>query len=84
MGVSCARKWPKKTGLRRTPAVEAQWPIFIEAAAVWAEISSVVREAYAEMAVTTNLTARDMFIRGYISGTLRYYWPVDELPEIAD
>lgn len=81
-GVSCARKWPKKPTGRRTPEVEAQWPVFQEAAALWAEISSVVRDAYEEMALATNLTAKDMFFRGYISGTLRYYYPVDELSEI--
>lgn len=78
MGVPCARKWPKSPGHRRTPEVEAQWAIFKEAVALWDQISPEVRQAYEEMAVTTNLTARDMFIRGYISGTLRYYVPPDE------
>jgi len=80
-GLNCVRRWPRSPGHRRTPEVEAQWPVFKEAVALWAEISSVVRDAYAEMAVTTDLTPRDMFTRGYISGILRYYWPVDELSE---
>ncbi|MBA7588906.1 hypothetical protein ES708_30977 [subsurface metagenome] len=84
MGVPCARRWPRSPGHRRTPEVEAQWAVFKEAAALWPQISPEVRQAYAEMAVTTDLTARDMLTRGYISGTLRYYQPVDELPEIAD
>ncbi len=83
-GLICVREWPKSPGHRRTPEVEAQWAVFKEAAALWPQISPEVRQAYAEMAVTTDLTARDMLTRGYISGTLRYYRPVDELPEIAD
>lgn len=84
MGLSCARKWPKKTTKTRTPEVQAQWPIFQQAVALWDEISSVVKQAYEEMALHTNLTARDMFIRGYISGNLRFYYLPDELSDINE
>ena len=81
MGVPCARKWPRSQGKSQTPASIAQWPIFSNAAKLWKELSPEVRQAYEDMAVTTNLTGKDMFFRGYISGTLRYYVPVDELEE---
>jgi len=80
MGVPCARRWPRKPSQARSAPVRAQWPIFTRAVELWAEISSDLRQAYEDMAVSTNLTARDMFIKGYISGTLKYYTPPDELP----
>lgn len=79
MGIPCARAWPKSPGKRRSPPVMAQWQIFKQAAQLWRELSPVVRQAYEDMAKATNLTGKDMFFRGYISGTLRYYVPVDEL-----
>lgn len=81
MGIPCARSWPKSPGKRRSPSVTAQWPVFQNAARLWRELSPGVRKTYEDMAVTTNLTAKDIFFRGYISGTLRYYIPVDELQE---
>lgn len=45
------------------------------------EVSPVVRQAYQDMVGTTNLTWKDMFYRGYLAGTLRYFFPVDELEE---
>jgi len=81
MGVPCARAWPKKPSQIRNANVRAQWPVFTTAAKLWREISPELRQAYEQMTVGTNLTAKDMFFRGYISGTLRYYIPVDELEE---
>ena len=81
MGIPCARSWPRKPKGARVPAVMAQWPVFQNAARLWHEISPEVRKTYEEMAVTTNLTPRDIFTRGYISGALRYYIPVDELEQ---
>lgn len=81
MGVPCARAWPKSPGRNRSPAVMSQWPVFTHAAELWRELSLEVRQAYKQMAVGTNLTARDLFFRGYISGTLRFYQPVDDLEE---
>lgn len=76
-GLNCVRKWPKSPGHRRTPEVEAQWAIFKEAVEVWKILPAEIKEVYSEMALATNLTSRDMFFRGYISGTLRYYYPPD-------
>lgn len=81
MGIPCVRKWPRSQGNSQTPASIAQWPVFRKAAEVWNLISPEVRQAYFDMAVGTNLTARDIFFRGYISGTLRFYISVDELEE---
>lgn len=81
MGVPCVRSWPRKPRGARSAPVMAQWPVFQNAARLWREISPEVRKTYEDMAVTTNLTAKDIFFRGYISGALRYYIPVDELEE---
>ena len=81
MGIPCARAWPKSPGKSRNDNVRRQWPIFTTAASLWREISPEVRQAYEDMAAVTNLTGKDMFFRGYISGTLRYYVPPDELEE---
>lgn len=81
MGIPCARSWPKSPGKSRNANVIRQWPVFTTAAKLWREISPEIRQAYEDMAAVTNLTSKDMFFRGYISGTLRYYIPVDELEE---
>ena len=79
MGVPCARKWPRKPITSRIPSVQAQWPIFSNAASLWTNLSPEMKAWYEEMAEPTNLTGKDLFFRGYISGTLRFYVPVDEL-----
>jgi len=81
MGIPCARSWPSKPAVDRNPNVRAQWPIFSNAAKLWSQVSPVVRQACEEMAVGTNLTDKDIFTRGYISGTLKFYQPPDELEE---
>ncbi|GAG95832.1 unnamed protein product, partial [marine sediment metagenome] len=55
-GVNCVRKWPRSPGHHRTPAVEAQWPAFAWAASNWRELALPVKEAYNQLAVSTNLT----------------------------
>ena len=81
MGLPCARSWPRKPKGARSAPVMAQWPVFKRAAELFNQLSPEVRYAYEQMAVGTNLTVKDIFFRGYISGTLRYYIPVDELEE---
>lgn len=71
-GIAVARKWPRSPGKSRSPAVEAQWPIFADAAALWNELSDEVRSAYIKMAESTALTGRDLFTRSYITGIYRY------------
>jgi len=79
-GIPCARAWPRSPGKARSPGVEAQWPVFKQAAVLFNKISPSVRKAYEDMGAGTNLTPKDLFFRGYISGILRYYIPVDQLP----
>lgn len=78
-GVPIARTWPRSPGKLRSPEVMAQWPVFTTAARLWDALSDEVRLAYEDMAAVTKITAKDMFFRGYISGTLRYYVPPDYL-----
>ncbi len=67
MGINCVRKWPKSPGHDRSPAVEAQWGAFSWAASNWKELALPVKEAYNHMAQGTNLTGKDLFIKGYIT-----------------
>lgn len=61
------RKWPRSPGHNRAPAVQAQWTPFTTAVRLWPTLSLEVKEAYNQMAVTTNLTGRDIFIKSYIN-----------------
>lgn len=81
MGIACVRSWPRKPTGARAPEVMAQWPIWRLANELWRQLPENIRQAYFDMAVSTSYTGRDMFFRGYVSGTLRYYEPVDELEE---
>jgi len=82
MGIPVARKWPRSPGKRRTPAVEAQWPIFAAAAKLWNELSQEVKDAYIKMASGTALAGRDLFTKSYITGIYRYTHEVTPPPTI--
>jgi len=71
-GTPCARRWPRSPGHERSPAVEAQWAAFIEAARLWKQTSPAVQQAYIKMASDTGLTGRDLFTRSYIKGLYPY------------
>jgi len=79
MGVACVRSWPKSPGKSRSEAVMAQWPVFISATRSWGSVSQSVRSAYEQMAVSTNKRPVDLWVRGYISGVLKFYTPPDAL-----
>lgn len=72
MGIPVARRWPRSPGKRRAPAVEAQWTSFSYAAREWNNLSPEVQAAYYAMAHSSGLDARDLQMRGYISGLYRY------------
>ena len=74
MGIPCARSWPRKPIAFRNSNVVAQWPIFTRAAELWTNLSPEMKYWYNEMAKPTNLTGKDLFFRGYISGILRFYY----------
>ena len=71
-GIAVARTWPRSPGHRRAPAVQEQWPAFAWAASNWNELSPYVRQAYEDLATGTNMTARDLFTKGFINGTFLY------------
>jgi len=79
MGLSCVRRWPRSPGRRRSPPVMASWPIFTRAVQLWRTAPQEVRDAYEYMAGNSGLSARDMFIRGYMSGWKKLIATVDEL-----
>ncbi|MBA7589360.1 hypothetical protein ES708_31442 [subsurface metagenome] len=66
-GQPCVRSWPRSPGHHRAPAVEAAWVAFSWAASNWKELALPVKEAYNQLAVSTNLTGKDLFIKGFIT-----------------
>jgi len=68
MGQPCVRRWPKSPGPRRAPQVEAQWPAFTQAVALWRELDPSLVTYFRQMAQGTGLTARDVFMRAYLAG----------------
>lgn len=68
MGVPCARAWPKSPGRSRSPAVQAQWQPFQEAAQLAKELSPTMIDFYSRNAAGTNMTWKDLFFRSYMSG----------------
>ena len=72
MGIPVARRWPRSPGHRRAPAVEAQWPAFTTATQAWPELSKDIQDAYNETAHGTNLSGRDLQVKAYLSGYLKY------------
>lgn len=67
-GKNVARTWPRSPGHRRSLAVEAQWPVWTDAAKLWSQLSPEIQAAYNDMVAGTDFTGKDMFTRSYISG----------------
>ena len=66
-GQPCVRKWPRSPGHDRAPAVMEKWTAFAWAASNWNSLSPEIQEAYRRMASGTNLTGRDLFVKGYLT-----------------
>lgn len=71
IGTPCARRWPRSPGSKRAPLVQAQWPAFAWAASNWTSLSPYVQEAYRQTAQQSNLTARDLFTKSFITDYFR-------------
>ena len=72
MGIPCVRMWPKSPGHNRAPAVQAQWPAFTWAAKNWPNLAKEIKEAYNQLAVSTTMTGRDLFLKSFLNGSLLY------------
>ncbi|GAI00329.1 unnamed protein product [marine sediment metagenome] len=71
VGTPCARSWPRSPGHKRAPTVQATWPAFTWAASNWNSLSPEVQDAYRKTAQGTNLTARDLFTKAFITDYFR-------------
>ena len=67
-GIPCARSWPRPPSGPRSPAVQAQYPLFTQATQLWPTLSPEVQTLYYAMAEGTPYTGRDVFMRSYMSG----------------
>lgn len=70
-GVVCIRRWPRSPGKRRSPEVEAQWPVFTRATKFWSTLTPEIQDSYRMLSSGTGLSARDMAMRAYMSGIHR-------------
>jgi len=66
-GQPCVRSWPRSPGHDRAPAVMEKWAAFAWAATNWNSLSPAVQAAYKTMASGTNMTGRDLFVKGFIT-----------------
>lgn len=71
-GIPCARKWPSPPQGERSPGVQATWPAFSWAAHYWVYLPLSIKEAYNQLAVSTNMTGRDLFLKSFINGSSIY------------
>ena len=69
--IPVARKWPRKPTYRRSPAELARQHIFGYASKIWNGMSLEIREAYAQTAGATNMTARDLATKAFIKSYFR-------------
>jgi len=74
-GIPVARAWPKSPGSDRSPAVQAQWPLFTYAIREWPQLSKAVQDAYNKLATDSGMSGRDMMVRAYLQGLYRYPIP---------
>lgn len=68
--IPCVRKWPRSPGHKRAPLVEARWPAFAWAASNWNSLSPYIQDIYRAMAQSTNMSGRDLFVKGFIAPTV--------------
>lgn len=79
MGIPCVRSWPKSPGKARSAAVQAQWPVFTQAAYLSKQLPPEIIDAYRAMAQSSGLSWKDVFTRSYMSGWKKLIATVDEL-----
>lgn len=71
MGLACVRRWPKSPGKIRSDLVMSTWSAFSYASQEWSNLSPEIQRTYEELATGSGLTARDMFMRAYLTGLYR-------------
>jgi len=71
-GIACARSWPRTPTMARSPAVQAQWPIFAIAITAWNHTPTYVRDRLTSQSSPTTLSARDLASKLYINSTAIY------------
>lgn len=69
MGIPVCRSWPRSPGRKRSASVEAQWPVFTDAASLWPTLDKYVQDAYNTMASGSTLSGRDMMMKMYINAS---------------
>lgn len=67
-GIPCARKWPTHRPRIRSPQELATTTAFTQATQLYTSLAPEVIAGYQAIAEGTPLTARDLFMRSYMTG----------------
>lgn len=67
--IPCARRWPKKPSMPRSPGVIDGQQLFAHTAQLATQLSPSVIAAFEEMAQEIPLTWKDLFFKAYINGS---------------
>jgi len=70
-GIACVRRWPRPPTLKRSAAVQAQWPAWRYATTTWINVSKYVQDAYRATATIASLTGRDLYVKAFIKDYFR-------------
>lgn len=68
MGIPVARRWPYYPPRDPHPAEAAWQAIFGYCAGLWNQLSTLIKQRYKRMALTSSYTGRDLFMRSFLSG----------------
>jgi hypothetical protein len=71
-GIYYVRTWPRRPPLPRSPAVQAQWPTWAYASRLVSLVGPEVYSAAAQLAVSTQRTARDILTSLYYGNTVSF------------
>lgn len=66
-GIPCARKWPHWPARAPYPAEKANQDSFAYATKMWRFLPEFLKAQYIDMAVSTPVTGRDIFMRAYMN-----------------
>lgn len=68
-GVPCARKWPHWPRRTPTPTEKLHQDLFAYVSQMWLSLPEYLKAMYRDMAVSTPVTGRDIFVRAYLNAS---------------
>lgn len=68
LGIPCARKWPHWVKRQATGPEKANQNAFAHVNRMWGQLPEYIKEMYRQMAASTSVTGKDIYVRGYMNG----------------